>query len=152
MNRFLELLKSFYPFNVVGGREEIGKFAAEKLKPYSNEVYIDALGSVIAVKNGINKKAPRVKVEAHIDGVGLMIKHIESNGFLTAPDGIREDLGRAIGKEFDRDIALANGFDVRSGLVEIEEPVVDVDVGGGVLLESEVDVWVDDDLEGNSVV
>lgn len=82
MDSFLELLKSFMPFNVVGGREDIGGLIAEKLKDYADEVYIDALGSVIATKNGINKKGLKIMIDAHMDGVGLMIKHIEENGFL----------------------------------------------------------------------
>jgi endoglucanase len=74
--------KNFTPFPVVGGREGIGNFFGTCLKEYADRVYIDKLGSVIAIKNGTDNNGPKIMIEAHIDGVGLMIKYIEDNGFL----------------------------------------------------------------------
>lgn len=51
--------------------------------PYSDEVKIDTLGNVIAVKQCGKPNARKLLIEAHIDEIGLMVKNIDENGFLT---------------------------------------------------------------------
>ncbi|HCX75814.1 MAG TPA: endoglucanase, partial [Algoriphagus sp.] len=51
--------------------------------PLADEVKVDNLGNVIAVKKG--KKNPdgkRVMVAAHMDEIGFIVTHIDDNGFL----------------------------------------------------------------------
>ncbi|MBR4720408.1 MAG: M20/M25/M40 family metallo-hydrolase [Clostridia bacterium] len=53
------------------------------LSPYCNEVKIDTLGNVIAVKYCGKPNAKKLLIEAHIDEIGLMVKNIDENGFIT---------------------------------------------------------------------
>ncbi|MCC8169347.1 MAG: M20/M25/M40 family metallo-hydrolase [Oscillospiraceae bacterium] len=56
---------------------------AEMFMPYSDEVRIDALGNVIALKECGKKDAPRIMIEAHCDEIGLMVTSITDEGYLT---------------------------------------------------------------------
>lgn len=52
-------------------------------KEYSDDITIDKLGNIIAVKKG-NKNTNNIKIllAAHMDEIGLMVKDIEDNGFI----------------------------------------------------------------------
>ncbi len=68
--------------NGVAGREdEVRNLMVELLKPYADEVTVDRLENVIAVKKG-KKKSLKVMLAAHMDEVGLMVKTITKDGFL----------------------------------------------------------------------
>lgn len=80
--RLKELLRELVAVNAVSGFEYyiIGKII-EKIKPYADEVTIDPLGNVVAVKKGA-KPGPSLLVVAHTDEIGLLIKNILPDGFL----------------------------------------------------------------------
>lgn len=66
----------------VSGREsKIVEYIQEKIRNFVDEMYIDPLGSLIAIQKGTEEKN-RIMFDAHIDEIGLMINHIEENGFL----------------------------------------------------------------------
>ena len=46
------------------------------------EYRVDNLGNIIAFKKGKNTPCKKVLIDAHLDEVGLIITHVESNGFL----------------------------------------------------------------------
>jgi len=52
------------------------------LKPYTDEIQIDRMENVVAIKKGSNLKAPKIMLAAHMDEVGLMVKTITKDGFL----------------------------------------------------------------------
>jgi endoglucanase len=52
----------------------------DEIKPYVDEVKVDALGSVLAVKHGRGRKRMRVMVDAHMDEVGFFIVADEGDG------------------------------------------------------------------------
>lgn len=56
---------------------------AKMFEPYADEVKLDALGNVIALKRCGKQNAPSVMVEAHCDEIGLMVTSITDEGFLT---------------------------------------------------------------------
>ncbi|RLF14002.1 MAG: M42 family peptidase [Thermoprotei archaeon] len=66
---------------VSGFEDEVRQVIVEKLKEYSDEVRIDPFGNVIAVIKGENKDF-KVMLAAHMDEIGLMVTHIEKNGFI----------------------------------------------------------------------
>ncbi|MCE4626612.1 MAG: M42 family metallopeptidase [Desulfurococcales archaeon] len=66
--------------SVAGYEDELRELVIEFLKPYADELYTDSLGNVIAVKKGKGKG--KVMVAAHMDEIGLMVSHIDKNGFL----------------------------------------------------------------------
>src|SRR5262245_15531364 len=51
---------------------------------YADDVRTDRHGNVIAIRNPAKKSAdaPRVMLAGHCDQIGLMVQHIDSDGFL----------------------------------------------------------------------
>jgi endoglucanase len=66
---------------VTGREEEVRNLMIKMLKPYADQVIVDRLENVIAIKKG-KKGAPKVMLAAHMDEVGLMVKLISKEGFL----------------------------------------------------------------------
>ncbi len=58
-------------------REEV-RAAIEK---YAAEVYVDALGSLIARKGPDNGSGKRIMISAHMDEIGIVVTHVDKNGF-----------------------------------------------------------------------
>ncbi len=63
-----------------GFEEPIRKAMVEYMKPLSNSLRYDGMGSIIAVQGSAG---PRVMVDAHMDELGGMIRRITPNGLLT---------------------------------------------------------------------
>lgn len=51
-----------------------------EIEPYSDELWVDSMGNLIAKKNGQGEG--KVMIAAHMDEIGLMINNINKNGFL----------------------------------------------------------------------
>ena len=66
---------------VAGREEEVRNLMIKMLKPYADEVKLDRMENVIAIKKG-KTTAPKVMLAAHMDEVGLMVKTITKDGFL----------------------------------------------------------------------
>lgn len=74
-------LKELTELSGVSGCEyEVRNFIKAKLNEIGCEYYIDKLGNVIAHNKGKKKKT--IMVAAHMDEVGLIVSHIDSNGFI----------------------------------------------------------------------
>ena len=66
---------------VTGRENEARELMIRLLTPYTDEIRVDKLENVIAVKKG-KEKAPKIMLAAHMDEVGLMVKTITKDGFL----------------------------------------------------------------------
>jgi len=66
---------------VTGSEEQVRNLLISLLKPHVDEIIVDKLENVIAVKKG-KKSSPKVMLAAHMDEVGLMVKTITKEGFL----------------------------------------------------------------------
>jgi putative aminopeptidase FrvX len=66
---------------VAGREDEVRNLMIKLLKPHVDEICVDKLENVIAVKKG-EKTAPKIMLAAHMDEVGLMVKTISKDGFL----------------------------------------------------------------------
>jgi endoglucanase len=66
---------------VAGREEEVRKLMIKLLEPHVDEIAVDKLENVIAIKRG-KKAAPKVMLAAHMDEVGLMVKTVSKEGFL----------------------------------------------------------------------
>jgi len=66
---------------ITGRENEVKDLMIQLLKPHADEIQVDKMGNVIAIKNG-NAKAPKIMLAAHMDEVGLMVKTITKDGFL----------------------------------------------------------------------
>jgi len=65
---------------VSGFESKIRNLILEEIKDLVDEVSMDNLGNIIAIKKGKNNK--KVLVAAHMDEIGFIINHIDDNGFL----------------------------------------------------------------------
>jgi len=79
LNENLEKLSN--ACGVTGREEEVRNLMIKLMKPYVDEIIVDKLENVIAVKKG-KKSSPKVMLAAHMDEVGLMVKTITKKGFL----------------------------------------------------------------------
>jgi endoglucanase len=66
---------------VTGREDEVRNLMIKLMKPYVDEIVVDKLENVIAIKKG-KKFSPKVMLAAHMDEVGLMVKTISKEGFL----------------------------------------------------------------------
>ena len=68
---------------VAGYEKEVRAMLEEEVRPYADEVLIDPLGSLIAVKKGKGgPHAKKIMFAAHMDEIGFMVKKIEADGRL----------------------------------------------------------------------
>jgi len=80
-NAQLKLLEKLCNVIAVSGDEgEVRKIVLEEIKPYADEVKVDALGNVLAIKQGRGKKRTRIMLDAHMDEVGFMIVADDGEG------------------------------------------------------------------------
>jgi putative aminopeptidase FrvX len=66
---------------VTGREEAVRNLMIKLMKPYVDEIMVDKLENVIAIKNG-EKSKPKIMLAAHMDEVGLMVKNVTKEGFL----------------------------------------------------------------------
>lgn len=77
-----ELLKQLCMCDGTSGDEgTVREFVIEQIKDYC-QYKVDNLGNVIAFKKGKNTPSKKVLIDAHLDEVGLIITHIDVDGFL----------------------------------------------------------------------
>jgi len=67
---------------VTGREDEVRELLKTMLKPYVDDVSVDKMGNVIAIKKGKKRNARKVMLAAHMDEVGLIVKNITKGGFL----------------------------------------------------------------------
>lgn len=65
-----------------GFEYEIRDVVRELIGATANEIRVDALGNLIALKGKKTDLGMRVMVSAHIDEIGLMVTHVDDNGFV----------------------------------------------------------------------
>ncbi|PAB60200.1 M42 family metallopeptidase [Anaeromicrobium sediminis] len=76
------LLEKLTSLNGVSGNEDaVRNFIKEEIKDHVDEIKIDRLGNLIAIKHG-KENYPKVMLSAHMDEVGLMVKSINDKGFV----------------------------------------------------------------------
>ncbi|MBL8165659.1 MAG: M42 family metallopeptidase [Anaerolineae bacterium] len=77
----------------VSGKEDaVRKVILPAIKDHVQDIRIDALGSVTALKPGRKRKGPRVMLSAHMDEVGFMVTGFDGDGSIrfTAIGGVDE--------------------------------------------------------------
>lgn len=65
-----------------GFEHEIRDVIRDAIGDAADEIRVDALGSLIARKGTKTEAGLRVMISAHIDEIGLMVTHVDDNGFL----------------------------------------------------------------------
>jgi endoglucanase len=67
---------------VSGDEGAVRKIVLEAIRPHVDEVKVDALGNVLALKKGTGRSKDRVLIAAHMDEVGFMVTDIDPEGAL----------------------------------------------------------------------
>ncbi len=82
----MNLLKTLCLTPGVPGREDrIRAFILEQIEGLFDEVTVDPLGSIIAVRKARqagDAKPTRIMLAAHMDQIGFLVRHVGSDGFL----------------------------------------------------------------------
>ncbi len=77
MKKLLKELSESYAIS--GAENAVAKIVTRELKKCCTSVRTDDLGNVIATKKG---KGPKIMLAAHMDEIGMMVKHIDKDGYL----------------------------------------------------------------------
>lgn len=77
------LLRELTEIHAVSGYEDdMTRFMCDRMTALADEVRVDGIGSVIAVRHSSRNDAPRVMFFAHMDEVGFMVRKREPDGYL----------------------------------------------------------------------
>lgn len=76
----MELLKKIVEaFGPSGREDEVREVIKNEIAPYVDEIKVDNMGNLICRKKGNGK---RLMMAAHMDEIGIMVTHIDKNGFV----------------------------------------------------------------------
>ncbi|UYP00298.1 M42 family metallopeptidase [Oceanotoga sp. DSM 15011] len=76
-----ELIKNITEIYSPSGREDkVREFIINEIKDYVDDIKIDKLGNLIAIKKGQSDKT--ILFDGHMDEIGLVVTHITETGFL----------------------------------------------------------------------
>ena len=99
-NTQLKLLEKLCNVIAVSGDEgEVRKIVLEEIKPYADEVKVDAIGNVLAVKYGRGAKRTRVMLDAHMDEIGFFIVADDGEGIYRFETVGGIDVRHLVGKQ-----------------------------------------------------
>ena len=80
MDHFELLRELSAQFGVSGFEGEVREWIADRIRGWADELEVDALGNLMA---RINPNRDFVlMLDAHMDEIGIMVSHVEENGFL----------------------------------------------------------------------
>ena len=69
-------------FSPSGYETVVREIIRDEVKPFADEIRVDALGNLIVRKGSKGKNGKRIMLAAHMDEIGLMVTHIDENGFV----------------------------------------------------------------------
>ena len=71
-------------FSPSGYEDEIRNVITKEVKPLADEIRVDALGNLIVRKKPAKsaKDPKKLMIAAHMDEIGVMVTHVDSNGFV----------------------------------------------------------------------
>lgn len=71
-------------FGPSGYEDNVRKLVRAEVKPLADEIKVDALGNLIARKRPAKytNATRKIMIAAHMDEIGLMVSHVDANGFV----------------------------------------------------------------------
>ena len=84
---------------VSGDEGEVRKIVLDEIKPYADDVKVDAMGNVLATKSGRGRNRLRVMLDAHMDEVGFFIVADEGEGIYRFENVGGIDARHLVGKQ-----------------------------------------------------
>jgi endoglucanase len=83
MQEILETLKKLImAAGPTGFEQQVREVFIKEITNHVDQVQVDALGNVIAVKTGRKKDGPKIMVAAHLDEIGLIVKYVDEAGWV----------------------------------------------------------------------
>ena len=77
-----ELLKKLTSVTGPSGYEtEIRNVILEEIKPYVDNIRVDAMGNLIVTKGKKSENGKTIMLAAHMDEIGVIVTHVDENGF-----------------------------------------------------------------------
>jgi endoglucanase len=141
----VDTLKTLLPIYGPSGRESAVADAIEAMvKPFADEVSRDAMGNLIAVKRGGGRKA---MLAAHMDQIGLMVTHIDRDGFLRATQvgGVTPVWMLFAHVRFENGTAGVIGYETKTeGYDKLRHEHLFIDIGAHTREEAEARVQIGD--------
>ncbi len=137
-----KLLKTLTETSAPSGYEDaLRKLIRKEIRPYADEIRVDALGNLIARKGKASRNGRRIMLAAHMDEIGVIVGHIDDYGFIRFIP-----VGTAFGKYIPGSrIRFLNGEEGLIGTERMEPfhetPPIDkmyIDVGSESLKETPV--------------
>ena len=78
-----DLLQSLISaYGPCGQEGEVRTLCEKLLKPFMDDLWIDAAGNLIGKMNGTNKSAPAIRLMTHMDEISMIVKRINEDGSL----------------------------------------------------------------------
>ncbi|KEO83747.1 M42 family metallopeptidase [Tumebacillus flagellatus] len=65
-----------------GREEKVREILKAAVEPYADDIQVDVLGNLIVTKKGTGDSRKQLLLVAHMDEEGLLVNHIEDNGYL----------------------------------------------------------------------
>jgi putative aminopeptidase FrvX len=141
----VETLKELLGIYGPSGREEQVADAIEKMvKPHADEIRRDVMGNLVAVKRGGGRK---VMLAAHMDQIGLMVTHIDGNGFLRATQvgGVTPVWTLFAHVRFENGTKGVIGYETKAeGYDKLKHEHLFIDIGARTREEAEARVQIGD--------
>jgi tetrahedral aminopeptidase len=142
----LDTLAALLPIYGPSGREQAVADAIEAMvNPYVDEVRHDAMGNLIALKRGGGRK---VMVAAHMDQIGLMVTHIDKDGFLrvTPVGGVRPHWQLFQSVRFQNGAQGVVGYETKTvdSMEKLKPEHLFIDIGARTREEAEERVQIGD--------
>ncbi|MFH1742634.1 MAG: M42 family peptidase, partial [bacterium] len=82
----MQLLRELCEAPGVAGREErIREIVKKRAKRYVDDISLDSMGNLIALKKAKASKArkpQRVMLACHMDEIGFYVKHVDDKGYI----------------------------------------------------------------------
>ena len=71
-------------FGPSGYEENVRKLVQAEVKPWADDIKVDALGNLIVHKrpSSQSKDTRKIMIAAHMDEIGLIVSHVDENGFV----------------------------------------------------------------------
>jgi putative aminopeptidase FrvX len=77
----MQLLRELCEASGISGREErLRAIVRRELAPMVDELRVDSLGNLVGIRKGTSGK--RLAINAHMDEIGFLVKHVDDKGFL----------------------------------------------------------------------
>lgn len=101
-----------------GYEKQVRNLVQQEIEPYADEIQVDPLGNLIVRKGKQNGKGLRVMLAAHIDEIGVIVTHVDENGFarFTGIGGVFPRYGASARVRF------LNGTEGVVGMDNIKDP------------------------------